>query len=71
MRVLVDIPEEDLDDLKRATKKLGISRAEFVRRAVANSLAPHRKKMDHSAFGLWADHAEDGLAYQERIREEW
>ena len=23
------------------------------------------------AFGLWADHKEDGLAYQERMRSEW
>ena len=71
MRTLVDIPEEDLKLLKIVTKKLSISRAEFVRRAIAASLAPHRRKMDHNAFGLWAGHAEDGLQYQERMRAEW
>lgn len=71
MRTLVDIPEEDLKLIKTVTKKLGVSRAEFVRRAISKSLAPHRRKMDHSAFGLWADHPEDGLEYQERIRSEW
>jgi len=42
-----------------------------VRQAVATSLAPHRQKMNHSAFGAWSDFAEDGLAYQERMRAEW
>jgi len=36
-----------------------------------SSLAHHRQKMNHSAFGAWSDFAEDGLAYQERIRAEW
>ena len=71
MRTLVDIPEDDLKLLNTVTKKLGISRAEFVRRAVATSLAPHRRKMDHAAFGLWTSHPEDGLAYQQRMRQEW
>lgn len=71
MRTLVDIPEEDLKLLKTVTRKLGVSRAEFVRRAIAKSLAPHRKRTDDTAFGLWAKHAEDGLKYQERIRTEW
>ena len=71
MRTLVDIPEDDLKLLKTVTEKLGISRAEFVRRAVATSLAPYRRKMNHAAFGLWASHPEDGLAYEQRMREEW
>ena len=71
MRVLVDIPDEDLRLLNVVVKKLGISRSEFVRQAIATSLAPHRRKMNHSAFGLWASHPQDGLEYQERMREEW
>ena len=71
MRTLVDIPEEDLKLLNVVTRKLSISRAEFVRRAIAASLAPHRRKMQHAAFGLWNEQAQDGIAYQERIRSEW
>ena len=71
MRTLVDIPDEDIKLLKTVTKKLAISRAEFVRRAVASSLAPYRRKMNHEAFGLWARHPEDGVEYQERMRAEW
>ncbi|MGA2350335.1 MAG: CopG family transcriptional regulator [Terracidiphilus sp.] len=71
MRTLIDIPEEDLKLLTQVAKKLSISRAEFVRQVVANSLAPHRKKMNHAAFGAWSEFSEDGVAYQERMRAEW
>jgi len=71
MRTLIDIPEEDLVLLNQVAKKLSVSRAELVRQAVAISLAPHRQKMNHAAFGAWSGFAEDGLAYQERMRAEW
>jgi metal-responsive CopG/Arc/MetJ family transcriptional regulator len=71
MRTLIDIPEEDIELLDQVVKRLGLSRAEFVRRAVATSLAPHRQKMNHAAFGAWSNFPEDGLAYQERMRAEW
>ena len=71
MRTLIDIPEEDLKLLTQVAKKLSISRAEFVRRSVTASLAAHHQKMSHAAFGAWSDFPEDGLAYQQRMREEW
>ena len=71
MRTLIDIPEEDLKLLTQVAKKLSVSRAEFVRQVVATSLAPHRQKMNHAAFGAWPDFPEDGVAYQERMRSEW
>ncbi len=71
MRVLVDIPDENLKLLKGVTKKLAISRAEFVRRAIAISLEPHRQARKTEAFGLWSNRRVDGLKYQERLRGEW
>jgi metal-responsive CopG/Arc/MetJ family transcriptional regulator len=71
MRILIDIPEEDLKLLDLAVKRLSISRARFVRQAVAIALAPHRQKMNNDAFGSWAGHTEDGLEYQDRGRTEW
>ena len=71
MRTLVDIPEQDLELLNGVVKILGVSRAEFVRRAISSSLAPHRQAQNQQAFGLWANHPIDGLKYQERMREEW
>jgi metal-responsive CopG/Arc/MetJ family transcriptional regulator len=71
MRILVDIPQPDLELLDRASKKRAISRAEFIRQAIRTSLTPYRQNMNHAAFGAWAQHPEDGLDYQERMRAEW
>jgi metal-responsive CopG/Arc/MetJ family transcriptional regulator len=71
MRTLVDIPAEDLDLVNGVAKKLDISRAEFVRRAISQYLRPHRTDPAEEAFGIWRDRPVDGLEYQERMREEW
>lgn len=71
MRILVDVPIPDLQLLDEVSRKRSISRAEFIRRAIAISLTPYRQKMDHAAFGAWTQLSEDGLAYQKRMRAEW
>jgi metal-responsive CopG/Arc/MetJ family transcriptional regulator len=71
MRILVDVPESELELLDRVTERRAVSRAEFIRQAIRASLTPYRKKMNHAAFGAWSDVKEDGLAYQERMRQEW
>ena len=76
MRILVDIPQPDLELLEEVSKRRAISRAEFIRQAIRTSLTPYRQKMNHAAFGAWAQHPpegldDDGLEYQERMRAEW
>jgi hypothetical protein len=78
MRTLIDLPEEDIAKIKKITEEQGISRAEFVRRAVRQSLEPQQKVDRNQFFGLWARNRdpndpplEDGLAYQLRMRAEW
>ncbi len=71
MRILVDIPQVDLQLLDRVSKRREISRAELIRQAIRTSLTPYRQKMDHAAFGAWTAMKEDGLAYQQRVRGEW
>ena len=71
MRTLVDIPDHDLELLTSVAHSLNLSRAELIRRAIADSLAQHRTRMDHAAFGIWAGKKVDGLKYQQRMREEW
>ena len=75
MRTLVDIPDDDLALINAVTKAQSISRAEFVRRAIAQSLSTHRKaqieQARNAAFGLLAGRSIDGMDYQERIRREW
>ncbi len=43
MRILVDIPDDDLAIVNSVVKAQSISRAEFIRRAIRQSLAAHRK----------------------------
>jgi metal-responsive CopG/Arc/MetJ family transcriptional regulator len=75
MRTLVDIPEDDLAVINKVIKAQSISRAEFIRRAIAQSLTAHRqiqiKRAREAAFGLLAGRSVDGVEYQERIRQEW
>jgi len=82
MRTLIDIPDETLERIKLRTKEQGISRAEYVRRALKTSLASDEataQKPDiNQFFGLWADRTAedsdlplDGLEYQLKLRSEW
>ncbi|TXH77547.1 MAG: ribbon-helix-helix protein, CopG family [Thiothrix sp.] len=72
MRTIIEIPDFQLEQLARFASESNISRAELIRRAVADYLQRYANpKEDNVAFGLWASKAEDGLAYQERLRGEW
>ena len=71
MRTLVDIPEEDLTLLNKLSEIRDMSRAELVRQAISIYLEPHKVAERVESFGLWANRAEDGLIYQQRIRSEW
>jgi metal-responsive CopG/Arc/MetJ family transcriptional regulator len=71
MRTIVDLPEEQIKILAAIGKQTRLSRAEIVRRAVAEYIARHKPEQGDEAFGLWKDRAEDGLDYQSRLRSEW
>ena len=71
MRALVDIDElqiEKLDQLARSQKR---SRAAVIREALRDYLDARSAQTEVDAFGLWGDHAVDGLEYQKRVRSEW
>ncbi len=70
MRTLVDLPERELEQLTALSRSRKTSRAELIRRAVAGYLAQNRAGIEDS-FGLWKGRGEDGLKYQERLRNEW
>lgn len=73
MRILADIPEEDVKWLDRLASETGKSRASLLREAVSAYRAEGSKTGIERYFGLWARHgsAEDGLAYERRLRGEW
>ena len=72
MRTIIDLPERQLDALKRISRSRKLSRAELIRQAVDRYLQEHLPGREE-AFGLWkrAGAREDGVAYQRRLRKEW
>lgn len=71
MRTIIDLPDEQVQALKQMSQIAHVSRAELMRRAVAEYLARHQPPASDEAFGLWRRRPEDGLAYQGRMRDEW
>ena len=73
MRTLIDIPEQQIEELRSLCQRDGISRAELIRRAIAEYISQYRAK-GNDAFGLWqqtGQEIEDGLEYQQQMRNEW
>jgi predicted transcriptional regulator len=71
LRTLVDIPETDLISLDALAKSKKAPRARLIREAISDYLAKKTIDPIDAGFGAWKDRQEDGLAYQNRLREEW
>jgi hypothetical protein len=72
MRTIIDLPDRQVDALKRISRSRKLSRAELIRQAVERYLQEHLPRRDE-AFGLWkrAGLRVDGVALQRRLRKEW
>lgn len=70
MRMLVDLPEGELERLNDLSRSRKVSRAELIRQAVAGFLAQNPVGLE-SSFGLWKQRNVDGVAYQQKLRDEW
>ena len=72
-RFLVDVPDNDLAKIDSIARAEGKSRAAVLREAVSEYIAESSKDWLEAGFGLWAKHGftQDGMDYQNRLREEW
>ena len=70
MKTLIDIPERQIHLLSDLCDKFSISRAEAIRRAI-DLFVNNNKQPQVDVFGAWKDKSDDGLTYQERLRDEW
>jgi metal-responsive CopG/Arc/MetJ family transcriptional regulator len=74
MRILTEIPDQQLTDLADICSTRNLSRAEAIRQAVDAYIERNRPARE-AAFGLWQNAhnklPKDGLKYQERLRSEW
>ena len=71
MRTIVDLPDKQIKALKQIGERAHLSRAELMRRAIADYLDRHQTQPEAHAFGLWRERKENSLDYQEKLRSEW
>lgn len=75
MRTIDDLPDDLAARADRLRRRLGLSRAELIRRALRLYLerAPEGEGVvsPERVFGLWRGRGVDGPAWQERLRSEW
>jgi hypothetical protein len=71
MRTIIELPAAQLEALDAICEREGISRAEGVRRSVAQYVQQQRASTPDKAFGLWRGRGVDGLTYEAHLRREW
>jgi metal-responsive CopG/Arc/MetJ family transcriptional regulator len=70
MRMLVDLPDAELQQLNELSRARKTSRSQLIRIAVKGFLEQNKPGLEKS-FGIWKRRHEDGVAYQMRLRDEW
>lgn len=71
-RILIDLPEAQVQALAALVQLEGRPRAALVRDAIDAYLAQRQPALEANVFGLWKGRRKpDGLAYQEALRSEW
>lgn len=71
MRTIVDLPENQVRELAELCKVQQISRAEAIRRALAQMLSQKQTTGRESAFGAWKSRKMDSRKFVENLRQEW
>ena len=71
MRTTIDLPEDQVQRLGELCHREGLSRAEAIRRAVADYLRAHCPQGQQDAFGIWRGRKVDGLVWERRLRRDW
>ena len=71
MRTIIDITRQILDELDAFAMREKISRAEAVRRAMAEYLEKRSNQKPDAAFGIWKARKIDSLVYADELRGEW
>ena len=71
MRMTIELSEEQGRRLADVCRREGVSRAEVIRRAVADYLDARHEGDRKGAFGIWRDRHVDGLRFERRFRREW
>lgn len=69
-RTIIDIPDEQLREVDRICHALKISRAEAVRRGLAEFVRQNQT-VQEDGFGLWRGGSVEARQVLERLRTQW
>jgi len=72
MRILADLPDDDIQWLDALAAERGVSRAALLRQAVSAFRASERDWLEQG-FGLWTRYGRgiDGAEFERTARAEW
>lgn len=72
MRILADLPADDIKWLDSQAAERGVSRAALIRDAIAAFRAGEQDWLEHG-FGLWTRYGQgvEGKAFEAKIRAQW
>ena len=70
MRTIIELPDDQVAALAELCESEKISRAELIRRALAEMLARKQSTGREKAFGVWKKRG-DSRKIVERLRQEW
>ena len=70
-RILVDMPDAQIEALAMLVEAEKRPRAALIRDAIEAYIAQHKRTLGADAFGLWKGRKVDGLEYQQELRSEW
>jgi metal-responsive CopG/Arc/MetJ family transcriptional regulator len=71
MRTIIEIPDNLLKEVEALAEREQISRAEAIRRAMAEYLVKRSTSRPDAAFGIWKSKHIDALDYEDSLRGEW
>jgi metal-responsive CopG/Arc/MetJ family transcriptional regulator len=70
-RILIDLPDSQVEELAVLVKVEQRPRAAVIRDAIEAYISQHKPMLGADAFGLWKSKKVDGLEYQQELRSEW
>lgn len=70
-RILVDLPDSQVEELAVIVEVEHRPRAAVIRDAIEAYIAQRKRVLGADVFGLWKSKKVDGLAYQQELRSEW
>lgn len=70
-RILVDLPDAQIEELAALVETEQRPRAAVIRDAIEAYIALHKRAFGADVFGLWKGKKVDGLEYQQKLRSEW